>query len=456
MPVNDYNRSPLSWMPLNTQISYPQYLSLAALLERDILSGGLPVGTKLPPQRALADYLDINFTTVTRAYDLCREKGLIYGEVGRGTFVAPHPNLLNSEKPAIELGVVLGFQHVTRQIVEAARDVMTNRYCKDLFSYTERMGMAHQRSACVQWMLERGIETDIEHTTIFAGAQNAITTALLSLFRTGDILVTDMFTYSNLIHAAHLAHIRIIPVPGDNDGMHPDALDAICNKNPIRGIYLMPECANPTTITISESRRDALCDICKKHHLIIIEDDSSLFASKSRSFYSRLPEQTIYIAATTRHIAAGLRISFACYPEQYKKALMDGLYTTSIKASALDAEILSQLIVSGKADEILKEKSQLAIRANRIYKIVFSEDTNSTSKYPFFRVHPLNKSGNGPGIEQYILSQGIRVCHSYRFAVNRNAHPSFLRISLSSTSDLVQLEEGLRRLKEILSDSVQI
>ena len=342
MPVNDYTRFPLSWMPDRAHLEYPQYLSLAAALERDITAGILSVGTKLPPQRALADYLDLHFTTVTRAYDLCREKGLIYGEVGRGTFVAPRPAALSTDRPITELGVVLGFPSMTDLVVEAARDVMSNRYCKSLFSYTDRMGMTHQRLACVHWLSGRGIETDVEHTAIFAGAQNAITSSLLSLFHPGDVLATDTFTYSNLIHATHLAHVRIIPVIGDRCGMLPEALDAICKKQHVNGIYFMPECANPTTITISESRRDALSEICKKHHLIVIEDDASLFG-KHRSFYSRLPEQTIYIAATTRHIASGIRITFACYPDRYKDQLMNGLIITSIKASALDAEIVSQL-----------------------------------------------------------------------------------------------------------------
>ena len=448
MPINDYARFPLSWVPKHTPLETPQYLALAAALERDILSGVLPVGTKLPPQRALADYLDLHFTTVTRAYDLCREKGLIYGEVGRGTFVAPRSASVATDSPCIELGVVLGFPAVTELVVEAAREVMSNRYCKDLFSYTERMGMTHQRLACVHWLAERGIQTDVEHTAIFAGAQNAITASLLSLFHTGDVLATDTFTYSNLIHAAHLAHIRIIPVPGDLHGMNPEALDQICQKNAVNGIYFMPDCANPSTITIPDTRCDALSEICRKNHLIILEDDSSLFG-KYCSFYSRLPEQTIYIAATTRHIAAGLRVTFACYPEQYKHRLMEGLYTTSIKASTLDAEIVSQLLVTGKAKHILKEKRKLAIRANQIYTKIFPEDFIPENKDSFFRIHELASHENGHSLEQSLLSQGLRVCHSYRFATERLPSRTFLRLSLSSTRDFAELEAGLRRLRDL-------
>ncbi len=452
MPINNYNLSPLNWTISKEELGHPQYLSLAAALERDIKSGVLQPGTKLPPQRILADFLDLNFTTVTRAYDLCREKGLIYGETGRGTFVAPQSRYADMESSIIELGVVLGFPDVNAQLVEAARKVMTSAYCKDLFSYTERMGMLHQREIGVHWMATRGIQTDVEHTTIFAGAQNAITISLLSLFSVGDALATDAFTYANLIGTARLAHIRLVPVPGDEYGMRPDSLDEICTQTCIKGVFLMPCCANPTMKTMDLSRRDDIALVCQKHQLIVIEDDASIFPTY-KSIYSRLPEQTIYISATTRHIAPGLRVTYGCYPDRYKSSLMNGLYTTSIKASALDAEIMSNILKSRKANSILFEKSDIAIQANQIYNQVFSEDPIPKYSVPFFRIHTLNQSGNGQGIEQYILSQGIRVCHSYRFAVDKSTKQAFLRISLSSTRDLTQLEKGLRLLKDIVDSN---
>ncbi|MDF2611990.1 MAG: transcriptional regulator, TetR family [Lachnospiraceae bacterium] len=79
----------LSWKPVKAFLKRPIYLSLAALMEQDIAKGILPSGSKLPPQRELADYLGINFTTVTRTYRMCEQKGLIYAIAGSGTFISP-------------------------------------------------------------------------------------------------------------------------------------------------------------------------------------------------------------------------------------------------------------------------------------------------------------------------------------------------------------------------------
>lgn len=88
MPFNSFLDYPMSWKPEREQLKRPIYLSLAEQLEKDIAGGFLSPGTKLPPQRELADFLDINFTTVTRAYRLCELKWLIYAVIGAALRVA--------------------------------------------------------------------------------------------------------------------------------------------------------------------------------------------------------------------------------------------------------------------------------------------------------------------------------------------------------------------------------
>ena len=126
MPVNSFIDYPMSWKPDRSRLKRPVYLSLARKLEEDILTGELAPGTKLPPQRELADYLDINFTTVTRAYKLCEEKGLLYGKTGSGTFVAPstirdHTISLIHSGGSIDLALVASFEQCNHMVKNAAK-----------------------------------------------------------------------------------------------------------------------------------------------------------------------------------------------------------------------------------------------------------------------------------------------------------------------------------------------
>jgi hypothetical protein len=65
----------------------PSIWLLVDALETAVREGELQPGDQLPPQRTVADHLGIDFTTVTRAYGAARERGLVEGAVGRGTFV---------------------------------------------------------------------------------------------------------------------------------------------------------------------------------------------------------------------------------------------------------------------------------------------------------------------------------------------------------------------------------
>src|SRR3954463_15186839 len=71
----------------------PLYGHLVELLEGAIARGELPSGTRVPPERALAQRLKISRTTVVSAYRELESRGLLRGYVGRGTFVcaAPEP-----------------------------------------------------------------------------------------------------------------------------------------------------------------------------------------------------------------------------------------------------------------------------------------------------------------------------------------------------------------------------
>ena len=76
-----------NWLPDLATGSGPLYMRLADRIETDITGGLLPPGTKLPPQRDLAFDIGVTIGTIGRAYALVRERGLVSGEVGRGTFV---------------------------------------------------------------------------------------------------------------------------------------------------------------------------------------------------------------------------------------------------------------------------------------------------------------------------------------------------------------------------------
>ncbi len=455
MPVNSFENYPMAWKPERVSLTKPWYRSLAEKLEADIRSGALPENTKLPPQRELADFLDLNLSTVTRAYKACELKGLIYGVTGSGTFVSPgvleSDTFLEKGGEVIEMGMIRPFYECNQEILTAAQKTLARRGAVKLMEYGEPLGSRRQLLAAVKWMNAFGIPAMPACILPAAGAQNALSVALVSLFEAGDKIAVDAFTYTNFRGLANFLHIQLIALEADEDGMLPEALKSACIWQQLKGVYLMPTCSNPTGIFMPEKRRRELAEIVTAHGLVVIEDDiySFLMPGRAPSFLTLAPENTVHICSVSKALGAGLRTAFLAFPPSYREALTAGLLHINLKPAALNTEIVAELIESMRAFEIAERKRQLAEDRNRIYDQILGEgETKKDAR--FFRWLKLPAGLTGESFEVLALKRGVRVLGSHRFAMLNQEKSSYVRLAVVSPDPQEELEGALWRLKEIL------
>jgi DNA-binding GntR family transcriptional regulator len=70
----------------------PAYLQVAAELRRQITSGALPVGEKIPSMTQLRELYSVSNTVIRDALNELRREGLIVGQQGKGVFVQEIPS----------------------------------------------------------------------------------------------------------------------------------------------------------------------------------------------------------------------------------------------------------------------------------------------------------------------------------------------------------------------------
>lgn len=463
MPINSFDLYPLTWKPDKTALEPPYYKALAEDLEQEICSGRLKPGTRLPPQREIADFLDLNYTTITRAYDLCKKKGLIYGTTGRGTFVAPHASesvsttMPDETSGTIELGVVNGFSEYSEPVERATSAVVSRGYLRNLYEYSQPTGHPHQLAAGVRWMEQLGTHTDIDHTAIFSGAQNALTVALMSLFSPGDKIAVDRYTYPNFIQLAKLLHLVLIPVDCDEMGMRPEALQRQCSSGKLKGIYLIPTCANPTAVTMPLLRRQALAEVIRRNRLILIEDDivAWMLAAGGTvlpSMFDIMGGESIYICGMTKSLCPGLRIAYMTYGEAFRERILHGLLNINIKTSSFDAEIITELILNGDAYDITRRKYLQAEKTCALFHRYFPALAPYTERISYYKWVPIRSDRSADQIEGDLRQRGVHLYHSARFAVGDSRDGAYLRVSLCSAGSTRKLEKGLKILKAYLTE----
>ena len=458
MPFNSFENHPMSWKPRRADLERPYYLSIAASLEKDILSGALPENTKLPPQRELADFLDLNLSTITRAYKLCELKGLLYAITGKGTFVSPgisaQDTFLDQGSPVIEMGMIKPFYEWNQSILNAAGKVVNSTDNSRLLEYSNPFGTDRQVKAARKWLHHFGIDAPKENILLSAGAQNALSVVLISLFKAGDKIAVDAFTYTNFKGLANFLHIQLISIETDGYGMAPASLLQTCRNTEIKGLYLMPTCSNPTSIFMPAARRQEIADIARQFHLLLIEDDIySFLAPKGvKSFFSMLPEQTVHICSISKSLCAGLRVAFLAFAAKYREALVAGMLNINLKTVSLNGEIVAELIESGMAFHIVHQKLALAERRNRIFKSVF-DVPGSDDIVRFFYWLPLPEHLTSEESELLALQRGVHILGSHRFAMTNIQKSSYIRVSVTSPDTEDDLRKGLLILKNIFTDN---
>lgn len=458
MPVNSFDNYPMTWKPNISTISGPLYKALADLLEEDIQNGTLKPGDKLPPQRELADFLDVNLSTISRAFKLCEQKGLISGAIGKGTYISSDANvnstLLNpaNTKNLIEMGATYPPYVQNKYIIKFIENMLHQPNSDKFLEYSSPCGTLSQRSSGVKWLKKLNLNVTEENVLLASGGQNALCAVLSSLFQSGDRIGTDPLIYSGLKTLAKMLGIQLVPITQKMNEMSPMTLKNYCKNNELKGIYLIPDHQNPTTHSMTIKTRKEIAEIAKEHNLIIIEDgiNSMLIKNHTTPIVALAPDQTIYISSISKVLCAGLRVSFIAAPPIYKKALESALYNINMMVSPFNAEIVHQLINSPIGDKIVRERRNMIIERSTLTDTILNDFEILGDKYCNFRWLLLPEGWNGKIFETCAKNAGVQVYCAERFAIGNASVPAAVRISITAPKDLAELERGLNIIKSIL------
>ena len=458
MPVNSFDNYPMTWKPDLSNIKGPLYKALANLLEEDIRNGVLKPGDKLPPQRELADFLDLNLSTISRTFKLCEQKGLISGEIGKGTYISSDANVNSTllDPAKVKNLIEMGATHPTRAQNKYVIKFIENMLCQPdsdkYLEYSSPCGTLAQRGIGVKWLKEVNLNTTEDNILLASGSQNALCSILSSLFQPGDRIGTDPLTYSGIKTLSKMLGIQLVPIMQETNEMSPLALRNYCKNNELKGIYLIPDHQNPTTHSMSLKTRKEIAEIAKEYNIIIIEDGINTILSGNHNIpiAALAPDQTIYISSTSKALCAGLRVSFIAVPPIHKKTLELALYNINMMVSPFNAEIVCQLINSPVGDKIVKERKQMVIERNNLTDSILNGFDLLGDKYCNFRWLLLPKGWSGKVFETCAKNAGVQVYCGERFAVGNSPVPAAVRLSIVAPKDLNELKIGLNIIKTIL------
>ncbi|MFO1036636.1 MAG: PLP-dependent aminotransferase family protein [Geminicoccaceae bacterium] len=441
----------------------PTYRALADRLADAIAAGRLAEGERLPPQRDLAWKLKVTTGTVGRAYDLLAQRGLVRGEVGRGTYVLErptavvHPPLdpandadvhdLTSNYPApttaqARLGDLLG------------REDMATSVLGDLLRYPAAAGSLRHRTLASAWLAHLGAPTVPERIVITNGAEGALATTLLALARPGDPVLVEQLTYSGLKTLTSRLGQRLEPVATDAEGMLPDALAHAARHTGARLVVLSPSISNPSTVATPLARRMALAEVAREAGLFIMEDEvyGPLIEDRQPAFALLAPERTVYVTSLSKILAPGLRLGALSGPEGVVRELTAVQSAISLGHTPLSAELFASAWREGVVvDAMRQQREEMKARQDLAREILFGLDVRSqpTALHVWLC---LPEPWSSAEAALALARTGVMVAPAERFWVGRGSAPRAIRVSLSASPTRAHLRMALRRIVDTLTE----
>jgi DNA-binding transcriptional MocR family regulator len=438
----------------------PLYVALADQLAADIESGRLAPGTRLPPQRALAAELGVDFTTISRGYAEARRRGLIVGQVGRGTFVRPdrtRDRQRNGGDSAqlVDLSLNLPPTHASEAAARALADTLAELQSDvahlGLLDYQPNAGMSAHRAAGATWAAQHaGVEATPEEIVICSGAQHALTSLLMELTNPGDSVATESLTYPGFRALAARLRLTVEGLPIDEEGLRVEPFRAACRAGRIKVLYCTPTLHNPTAATMSGARRRAIARIARDADVAIIEDDvyGPLAARHPPSLTSFSRDRSYYIASLSKVVAPGLRIAYVLTPDaRHAERLASAVRATSWMAAPLMGEIAARWIMDGTATQLLRLTRREIITRQQLARTILPHTVQVVPE----SLHIwLELPGAWSSAEFALLARrsGVSVAPADAFAVGKA--PAAVRLSVGSPRSIEDLERALRVLAYLL------
>jgi DNA-binding transcriptional MocR family regulator len=452
------------WIPTTGEGAGPHYLRIVAALEHDIAGGALLPGARLLPHRDMAERLGLSVGTVSKAYDEAEKRGLISGEVGRGTFVlgrlAPS-KLPESEERTRRLNFALNAPPSTGEdavIAEALLAITASGAVKDLLPYLPHAGSDRHRTVIAGWLSRHAMPATADTLFVTHGAQHAISIAIGLLANAGDTILAENLTYSGMRALANHEGYRLRGVPMDEHGLVPEQLDRAFAETGARVIYCMPTLQTPTGSVMPPQRRAEIVEIVRKHDAFIVEDDAYgfLFDPPMPPLSAHTPERSFYIVSFAKCLAPGLRIGAMVAPPQFRDRCINALRSTGWMAAPLMAEVVARVIENGQLEQQIAQKRTAAAQRQTLAQQIFGERIRVSTAAPAFHVWLPMPAGRttAPLIMQAAMA-GITIAAPDPLQ-SFDPMSNGVRLCLGAPASDADVEFALRTVRSILDSAESI
>ena len=350
-------------MQLDKGSATPLFEQLYLHVKNEIIGGHITPNEKLPSKRKLAASLQCSQNTVQAAYNQLVDEGYLVVKPKSGFYVAAldhilslgtaRPDMSESEKQTVSYVYDFSHQGVDYECFPFAlwrkltREVI-NDYDRDLMRTGHPQGYPKLRTSIARYLYHsRGVRCAPEQIIISSGTEFLLQ-LLVQLFDKTDVYAIENPGYEKLAMIFRSNRADAIPIPLDEQGMLPEALEGSAAQI----ACITPSHQFPTGRIMPVSRRIQLLNWAyEQPERYIIEDDYDSefrYSGKPIPSLQGLDQQgkVIYIGAFSKSLSPALRISYMVLPVALVRRYQQTLNFYICPAPTIEQKTL-QLFIDG-------------------------------------------------------------------------------------------------------------
>ncbi|HEY8345711.1 MAG TPA: PLP-dependent aminotransferase family protein [Symbiobacteriaceae bacterium] len=379
----------------------PLYQQLRDQIRSRILSGSIPPGSKLPPERTLANMLGVNRTTVVNAYRELAAEGLVEGRVGHGTVVLEPPappaqgpvrpmqwaTLNEGEDPVVaDINAIvrrpgsISFAHGEMSPELYPREVLADLFSRALsevrapLGYGPVAGYLPLREALAARM---GVSTG--EILVVSGSQLALYLISQVLLQPGDTVVVEVPSYVNTLGLFKASGVRVVPAPVDKDGLQVEGLAEVFLRYRPKLLFTLPNFQNPLGVTLSLERRRRLLELAARYQVGIVEDDpygDLRFAGQPIPSLKAMDPggYVIHISSFSKSVSPALRLAWVAAPPVVVERIAAARGMLDFRAALLNQWVMNAFLREGMLERhlaqllpVLRQRRDRLVQALRQY-----------------------------------------------------------------------------------------
>ena len=240
------------------------------------------------------------------------------------------------------------------RMIETFNSLMSDRSNQAL-QYSGGQGDPVLREHIREIMGLEGIESKIDDIVITTGSQHGLDLVSSLFLDPGDVVLAEGPSYVGALGVFRARQAHIEHVYTDLEGISPEALNQTIERvqaagKKIKFLYLVPNFANPSGVTLSADRRSKVLEICRRHHILVLEDNVYgllYFENRAPDALRSLDEEgVIYLGSFSKILVPGFRVGYVLAPPSIREKLVLANESAVLCPSAFSQMMISEYLTN--------------------------------------------------------------------------------------------------------------